>query len=99
MAGSQPEALALYGRALEAWRAIELQFQEALVGIDMATLLDPSLPEVGAAMANSRAILTELGARPFLERLDALTAGTGSPVATPSMSDAVPVRETEVATG
>jgi class 3 adenylate cyclase len=99
MAGSRPEALALYGRALEAWQAIELRFQEALVGIDMASLLDPSLPEVQAAVANSRAILTELGARPFLERLDTLTAGAASPVATPSTSDAVPVRETEVATG
>jgi hypothetical protein len=98
MAESRPEALTLYDRALEAWRAVELRFQEALVGIDMATLLDLSFPEVQAAVANSRAILTELGARPFLERLDALTAG-GSPVATPSMSDAVPVRETEVATG
>jgi len=52
-----------------------------LLGIDMAIVLDPALPEVAAAVATSREILTRLGAKPFLARLDELTAG--GPVAVP----------------
>jgi hypothetical protein len=43
----------------------------------MATVLDPSEPDVRAAAESAREILTRLGARPFLERLDAALAGTG----------------------
>src|SRR6478735_406866 len=48
-----------------------LPWEEALLGIDMATLLDAGEPEVVAAAARSREILTGLSARPFLDRLDA----------------------------
>jgi hypothetical protein len=37
----------------------------------MAELLDSSEPEVAAAIESTRAILQRLGARPYLERLDA----------------------------
>jgi len=36
----------------------------------MATLLNPAQPEVAAAGEAGREILTRLGARPFLERLE-----------------------------
>jgi class 3 adenylate cyclase len=98
MSGSRADALSLFDRAMRAWRGVELRLQEALVGIDMATLLDPSLPEVQSAVSTSRAILTELGGRPFLERLDGLT-GNATTAAPTSASDAVPVGEPEVATG
>jgi hypothetical protein len=99
LAGSTADALSLYGRALSAWRTSEMRLQEALTGIDMATLLDPALPDVQAAVARSRAILTELGAKPFLERLEAVTAGTGPSAAAPSPADAVPMAESEVTAG
>jgi hypothetical protein len=72
-----------------------MRLQVALVGIDMAVLLDQAHPDVRAAIATSRSILAELGAKPFLERLDALTAAAG----TPGRTEAVPVTESEVAAG
>jgi hypothetical protein len=95
--GSTGEALATYGRAIEAWRALGVRFHEALTGLDIASLLDRANPDVQAAVANSRAILTQLGARPFLERLEA-EAAFGSPPET-AQADALPVTESEVATG
>jgi hypothetical protein len=49
-----------------------MRFVEALSAIDMATLL-PDQPETADAVAEARELLTALGARPFLERLDSLT--------------------------
>ncbi len=72
--GRRAEALALYRDALRAWRALGLLWDEALAGIDMATLLDPADPEVRTALDRSREILVELGATPFLDRLAALVA-------------------------
>ena len=69
--GRPAEALALYREALRAWRELGAAWDEALCTIDMATLLDPAEPEVQAAADAGRAILTRLGARPFLERLEA----------------------------
>jgi hypothetical protein len=65
------EALALYRDALRAWRDLGLAWDEALAGLDMATLLDPADPEVRAAANSARVILVRLGAAPFVERLDA----------------------------
>jgi class 3 adenylate cyclase/tetratricopeptide (TPR) repeat protein len=65
------EALSLYRDALRAWHALGLQWDEALCAIDMATVLDPTDPEVRAATDGARATLTAIGARPFLERLGA----------------------------
>ena len=57
--------------AREGFRDIGLPWEEALLGIDMATLLDAREPDVVAAATRSREILTGLRARPFLDRLDA----------------------------
>jgi hypothetical protein len=84
--GSTDEALGLYRHAAEAWRQQQLPFLEALLGVDMATVLDPALPEVAAAVARSRAILTELRAAPFVARLDGLTGGASA--ATPASAEA-----------
>jgi class 3 adenylate cyclase/tetratricopeptide (TPR) repeat protein len=69
--GRTADALALYREALRAWRDLGLAWDEALCGIDMAMVLDPA--EVGgqAAVEIARGILSRLGARPFLERLEA----------------------------
>ena len=72
--GAAPSRLHRGGRfrvVREGFRDIGLPWEEALLGIDMATLLDAREPEVVAAAARSREILTGLGARPFLDRLEA----------------------------
>jgi len=74
--GRRSDALALYREALRAWRDLGCAWDEALTGIDMATLLDPAEPEVQAAAERAREILVRLRARPFLERLEAAMART-----------------------
>ncbi len=76
-----------------AWRDLGLPFEEALLGVDMATVLDPALPEVQEAVARSRADPRPSWARePSLARLEA-AAGVAGPTnggprlsATPSRS-------------
>jgi hypothetical protein len=77
--GRDGEALSLYRDALQAWRDLGTTWDEALCGLDMALLLDPSDPDVRAAAEASREILVRLGAAPFIERLDA-AVGTSSVV-------------------
>ncbi len=75
LSGLRDEARMTYRTALRGWRDLGLPFDEALTAIDMATLLDPADLEVRAAAESAREVLTRLGARPFLERLDAALAG------------------------
>ena len=95
--GRAAEALGLYREALRAWRDLGLAWDEALTAIDMATLLDPSEPEVRAAADSAREILIRLGARPFLERLEGVLARpdarTGAPPAHAGMEPETPVMQ------
>jgi class 3 adenylate cyclase/tetratricopeptide (TPR) repeat protein len=98
--GRTDEAVHLYQRASEAIGELGLRFDSALIGVDMATLLDHSLLEVQQAVQNSRVILSELRAIPFLERLSAELSRTGSLAADRApASDAVSVSEPEMAAG
>ncbi len=72
--GRAEKAAGLYAEAIQAWRDLGLAWDEALAGLDMAQLLDPSAPNVRAAAERSREILVRLGARPFIVRLDAALA-------------------------
>jgi tetratricopeptide (TPR) repeat protein len=98
LAGSTRDAIVLYGRAIEILHELGLRLQEALTGIDVASLLDPSELEVQQAVQNSRVILSELGAIPLLERLSRAVAGSGDEAAGPTTTDAVPVSSSEIAT-
>jgi hypothetical protein len=77
--GRTADAIAQYRSAREGWRDLGVLWEEALLGIDMATLLDSREPEVVAAAARSREILTGLSARPFLDRLEAALAAGREP--------------------
>ena len=69
--GHPADALRLYREALRTWHDLGLAWDEALCQLDMVFLLDPDHPEVQAAAESAREILTRLGAKPFLARLDA----------------------------
>jgi class 3 adenylate cyclase/tetratricopeptide (TPR) repeat protein len=72
--GREADALVAYREALVQARDLGLAWDEALCGLDMVTLLDPTDPEVVADAERSREILAQLGAKPFIERLDAAMA-------------------------
>jgi len=72
--GRTGDAMALYRNAGRAWRDLGLAWDEALCGLDMALLLDPTELEVRAAAEAARQILIRLEARPFITRLDAALA-------------------------
>lgn len=96
MQGATEEATRKFHESRDIWRRLGLPWDEALLGIDMASVMDPALPQVQEAISRSREILTRLGARPLLERLEAIagvgaTATTGTPA-----TDTVPMSETEV---
>jgi class 3 adenylate cyclase/tetratricopeptide (TPR) repeat protein len=65
------EALSLYREVLRTWRDLGLPWDEAMTSLDMVLLLRPGSPAVADAAATARRIFTELGATPFIERLDA----------------------------
>jgi class 3 adenylate cyclase/tetratricopeptide (TPR) repeat protein len=97
--GRAPEAVALYRDALQAWRDLGLAWDEALAGLDMALLLDPTDPEVRSPAESARAILVRLGARPFVERLDAALERSheaGSTAVSHAGPAAVSIRESVV---
>jgi len=82
--GQTADAIVLYRVVRDGWRELGVLWEEALTGIDLATLLDPHEPDVQAAAARSREILTRLRAQPFLDRLEAaLARDTAAAPATP----------------
>ena len=77
--GRGADAMALYRDANRRFRDAGLSLDEGLTAIEMATLLDPADPEVRAAVDAGRAVLVGLGARPFVDQLDAARARSGDP--------------------
>ena len=67
--GRVEEAAESYREAIEAWRALECTLDLALCELDLVMLLGPDHPDATAAK-EARDIFTQLGAKPFLERLD-----------------------------
>jgi hypothetical protein len=69
LASDSPAAIRLFETALVELRAIGAAFDEALVAILMASVLEPG-PEVALATERAREFLVRVRARPFLEQLD-----------------------------
>jgi hypothetical protein len=69
--GRPADAISLYRTALRGLDDAAVPFDQALTTIEMATFLDPDDPDVRAAAGSAREILTRLGAKPLLARLDA----------------------------
>jgi hypothetical protein len=58
-----------YREAIEAWRALDCTLDLAMCELDLVLLLGPDNPAASAAK-EARDIFTQLGATPFLERLN-----------------------------
>jgi class 3 adenylate cyclase/tetratricopeptide (TPR) repeat protein len=72
--GRPAEAHALYREALRSWHELGCVWDGTLTGLDMVMLLDPNDAEVRKVADATRATLTRLGARPFVDQLDAALA-------------------------
>ena len=75
--GNAAEAVALYRDAMRAYRGLSLDFDAALAGLDVATLIGPTdrtSPEIAEWIDAARATLERLGAAPLLDRLDTALA-------------------------
>jgi tetratricopeptide (TPR) repeat protein len=77
--GRPTDALRLYSESLQAFREYGSPFSVAQVTIEMATVLDPSTPEVAAAIETATGILSRLRARAFLDQLEAAAQRQPSP--------------------
>jgi hypothetical protein len=69
--GRSAEALGLYREALAGWRRLGLAWDEALTVIDMAKFIGPAEPDVQTAAEWALTTLGRLGAKPYIERLQA----------------------------
>ncbi|HEY2916479.1 MAG TPA: adenylate/guanylate cyclase domain-containing protein [Candidatus Limnocylindrales bacterium] len=72
--GRSAEAIAGFREALRGYRAIGASFAEAVAAVDLATLLPAAerrAADLDEAIRTAEATLSRLGARPFLERLEA----------------------------
>jgi class 3 adenylate cyclase/tetratricopeptide (TPR) repeat protein len=81
--GRIAEALTAFAAVRAEWHAIGQVFELALVDLDMAVLMDRTQPGVADAAQEAREIFAGLGARPFLERLDATSGGPGASTSMP----------------
>ncbi|MGA7363223.1 MAG: adenylate/guanylate cyclase domain-containing protein [Candidatus Dormiibacterota bacterium] len=70
LAEDQDRAVAAYGRAIAAWRELELPLDLGLCQLDMVSLVSPAAPGYAEATREARAIFTEIGTVTLLEQLD-----------------------------
>jgi tetratricopeptide (TPR) repeat protein len=86
--GRSAEALAGYRQALATWRDLGLVWDEAQLAFDIASLLDPTEPEVRAAAEAGRAHMERLGAHRYIELLDAAMSRPRDPAGSRRAADA-----------
>jgi class 3 adenylate cyclase/tetratricopeptide (TPR) repeat protein len=77
--GRSSDAVAGYLDVLAQWEALGLHFDSARAALDFVLLVGPEIPEARTAAAEARPIFERLGARPYLERLDAALARSSEP--------------------
>jgi len=82
------EAVRMYRDARRTFTELDLPWNLALAGLDMAHCLPHDLPEVVEARAESRRILVRLGAKALLDQLDELERRDDAPPGRPDRSAA-----------
>jgi hypothetical protein len=88
LAGRPDEAGPRYAECLSVAARLGLRWDQALLGMEAAMFLGPRHPVAAAALENTRRIIQELGAQPFLDRLEALVEGGTSLPSTPALTAA-----------
>ena len=72
--GRLDDAAEIYRDAIEQWRALGCVLDLALCELDLVSLLGPGHPDATAGK-EARDIFTQLGALPFLQRLNEVAEG------------------------
>ena len=75
--GRAPDAARLYGDGIARLRNHGLAFEQARCTLDAAMLLSPAEPAIASELEAARRIFERVGAAPYLDRLAAITAGSG----------------------
>jgi hypothetical protein len=96
LAGNRESALSLYAEARTKWAEARVEFDGALLGVDMLMTLGAAEPAALAAAAEARTKLASLGSRPFVELIDRLTDGAAT-AATISSARTEPRHEVQAA--
>jgi tetratricopeptide (TPR) repeat protein len=68
--GRRGEALADFLEAVRRWRELGLEFEAAVCGLSLVTMLGPSDPEARAAAGDAGAVFERLGAKPLVKLLE-----------------------------
>jgi hypothetical protein len=80
----RPEALAGFADAIRRWRELGLDFEAAVCGLNLITMLGPAEPAARAAAEEAGAVFERLGALPFQNLLaDAMDASVSTPSSRP----------------
>ena len=82
--GRRGDSVLAYREAASMWRDLGLRFDLALCQLDLVTHTASTDRDRGPAADEARAILEELRAQPFLDRLDAATGSPALVVAAPA---------------
>ena len=68
--GRRGESLAEFLDAVRSWRELGLEFEAAVCGLNLVTMLGPSDAEARAAAADAGATFERLGAQPLMTLLE-----------------------------
>jgi class 3 adenylate cyclase/tetratricopeptide (TPR) repeat protein len=79
--GRTGEALSAYRDVIRTWRELGLGNDEHFTAVDMVFLIGAANPDVKAYAIAARQFFERVGARPFVERLDAAMAEAGGSAA------------------
>jgi class 3 adenylate cyclase/tetratricopeptide (TPR) repeat protein len=75
LSGDREAAIAGYRAGAAAFRDLSLDWDEALLALQAASVLGPRMPEVDAWIDRGREVLQRLGATPILDQLERLAIG------------------------
>jgi class 3 adenylate cyclase/predicted ATPase len=78
LTGNRDEALTMYAEAIDRWGEYGVEFERALVGVQMALTLDPADPAVVSAVEDARVVLEKLQAAPLLALIDKHVGARGA---------------------
>ena len=79
--GDIPAAVGGFIAALRSFAQVGVRFDQAMCALTFVRMVGPSVPEARAAAEEARTIFESVGARPYLERLDAELARPSTPPA------------------